>query len=147
MTTTMLGESLFIRNHVNELRRMSRWLSECAAALNIPTTEAFNLDVCANEAVLNIINYSYDDSEHHEITLELSSTNECARLIIRDDGKPFNPLNWPAHQAVRRIEDACVGGLGIHLMRHLLSRCDYRRISGSNELILEARRTPPRGNA
>lgn len=140
-------ERLVIANRTDELRRMSQWLNGCAVAMSLPAKAVFNLDVCANEAVANICSYAHEDGAQHEITLELTGTDEGVRLVIRDDGKPFNPLEWPEPAAFQSIEEARIGGLGILLMRQLLSGCDYRRNGSFNELILEARRDPPRGNA
>lgn len=147
MTAAMLGDRLVIGNRVDELRRMSRWLRESARELEIPQDVVFRLELCANEAVFNIISYAYDDTNPHDITLDLRRTGCGATLVICDDGRPFNPLSWPAHRAVTRIEDARAGGLGIHFIRNLMGRCDYRRVENLNELVLEARSDPPRSNA
>jgi serine/threonine-protein kinase RsbW len=70
-----------------------------------------------------------------------------ARIVIRDDGKPFNPLEMPVHERCGCLADAKVGGLGIHLIRCLMARCDYRREGGINVLTLEAQRKLQPGNA
>ena len=147
MNTAMLGERLIIANRADELRRMSRWLGCASARMGLAANEAFNLDVCANAAVFNIISYAYDDDQPHEITLDLTRTDTGVRLTIRDSGKPFNPLTWPAHQGALRLEEARAGGLGIHLLRQLAPGSAYRRINGINELSLDAWRDSPRRDA
>lgn len=147
MTTALLGDRIVIGNRADELRRMTQWLRESAAALDIPQDLVFQLDVCANEAVYNIISYAYADAGHHEISLELTRTAQGARLVICDDGRPFDPLAAPAHAVAGGLEDAEVGGLGIHLMRSMMARCDYRRAGGINVLSLEARRHHQPGDA
>ena len=135
----MLGERLVIGNKVGELRRMSQWLRNSAVAADISQDLICLLDQCANEAVVNIISYAYDDGKHHDLTLGLNRTANGACLVIRDDGKPFNMLEAPERKPPGSLKDAKVGGLGIHVIRRLMTRCDYRRENGINVLSLEAR--------
>jgi anti-sigma regulatory factor (Ser/Thr protein kinase) len=142
----MRGERLTISNEIAELRRMSEWLVSSGLACGIHQDVLRKLELCANEAVTNIISYAYDDSQGHDITLELDKTATGARLIIRDDGKPFNPLEVPPHRQPARLADATPGGLGIHLIRGLMSRCAYQRENGINVLRLEAHDTQQNKN-
>ena len=140
-------ERIAIRNDLAELRRMTQWLQDSARMVDVPQEFLYALDVCANEAVTNIISYAYDDNLRHDITLELSRTANGACLVIRDDGNPFNPLEAPPHQGPASLEDAMIGGLGIHLIRRMMTRCDYRREADVNVLCLEAERKVQPGNA
>ncbi len=133
----MQVDRLVIGNDVAELRRMTDWLLASGTASGIARDLVFNLDVCANEAVANIISYAYEDDKHHVIALELNTSAQGACLTIRDDGRPFNLLEVPVHQQPTSLADAKVGGLGVHLIRHLMSKCAYRRENGSNVLVLE----------
>jgi anti-sigma regulatory factor (Ser/Thr protein kinase) len=145
--TAMLSDRLVVGNDIADLRRIATWLRESGAASDIPKDLVFMLDVCANEAVSNIISYAYDDGNRHEITLELNRTAKGARLIIRDDGKPFNMLEAPEHKQPRSLQDATVGGLGIHLIRRLMAHCEYHRADGINVLTFEAHRLLQTGDA
>ena len=143
----MLGERIVIGNNVAELRRMSGWLRAYTEAADIPPECVHRLDVCANEAVTNIISYAYEEPGWHEITLELSETAQGVRLVIRDDGKPFNALEVPAHMTPASLDAAEIGGLGVHLIRRLMPHCDYRRENGINVLCLETEHKLQPGNA
>ena len=71
------------------------------------------LEVWANEAVTNIVSHACDDSKGHGITLELDKPATGARLVIREDGKPFNVLEATQHSQPASLADARIGGLGI----------------------------------
>ena len=133
----MRGDRLIIRNEITELRRMSEWLVGSGQASGLSQDILSRLEVCANEAVTNIISYAYDDAAGHDITLELNKTATGACLIIRDDGKPFNMLEAPEHRQPASLADAKIGGLGLPLMRGLMSHCRYQRENGFNVLCLE----------
>ena len=133
----MLEEQIVIANQMGELRRMTEWLHDSLLAMEVAKDSVFKLDLCANEAVANIITYAYNDKGHHDIILEMRKTADGTSLVICDDGMPFNPLNTPEHQSPRGLPEARIGGLGIHLIRQMASRCNYQRVKGFNILSLE----------
>jgi len=143
----MAGELFVLGNDLSELRRMSSWLRASAAAADVPDEVADKLELCANEAVSNIISYAFPDSGRHEISLELLPVDGGADLVIRDDGMPFNLLEVPAYQRPEDTASARIGGIGIHLIRSLMSHCSYERTGGINVLCLESRRAQPVGDA
>lgn len=145
--TTMIVERLVIANQVEELRRMSQWIADGGAAAGVSKEVIGVLDFCANEAVTNIISYAYDDAIRHEITLDLTATQSGATILIKDDGRPFNVLEAPKPKSPATLAEAEIGGLGIHLIRCMVSRCEYRRENGYNVLQLEASRGHIAGNA
>jgi anti-sigma regulatory factor (Ser/Thr protein kinase) len=138
----MHADRIIIGNRIEELRRMTYWLTDSASAAGMAKDLVMKLDVCANEAVMNIISYAFADSAPHEIVLDLTVISGGARLVIRDGGVPFNPLQLPEHTTPASLEDAEIGGLGVHL-----ARCDYQRDGGENVLCLEARQDPHPANA
>ena len=133
----MFSDRLVIVNDLRELRRMSAWLQDACAAADFGADLAGRLDLCANELVANIISYAFDDGQRHEIALEVTAAPEGASLTVRDNGRPFNLLEAPAHRQPESIEQARIGGLGIHLVRQLSSGCRYRRDGGFNVLTVD----------
>ena len=90
-----------------------------------------------DELLTNIVSYGYDDGLTHEISLRLRAEPGSLTAILRDDGKPFNPLEEaPAAVLDGSIEDRPIGGLGIHFMRTLMDEVTYQRQDGYNQLIL-----------
>ncbi|MCX7140704.1 MAG: ATP-binding protein [Proteobacteria bacterium] len=147
MTTVTPSTRFVMGNDLAELRRMTQWVQESAGAAGIAPEVVRILDHCANEAVVNIISYAYEDAKRHDIVLELNKTAHGAGLVIRDDGKPFNMLEAPEHRPAENLAGAQIGGLGIHLIRRMAARCDYRREGGFNVLSLEAQPNPQHCNA
>jgi serine/threonine-protein kinase RsbW len=68
----------------------------------------------------------------------LLSRRKDAVIEIEDDGKPFNPLEFPPAPLVSSLDDAPLGGRGIHLIRSLMTECSYQRNDGKNVLTLAA---------
>ena len=129
---------LTIVNHVPELRRMSLWLDAASRQLGLPAEWIFKFDLCADEAVTNIISYAFPDDGMHEIFLRLSLIGSLASLEIEYDGIPFNPFDAPEHVQPASLEEAEVGGLGIELMRRNMDECNYVRRNCKNVLKMTA---------
>jgi serine/threonine-protein kinase RsbW len=123
---------LVIRNQFAELRPMSAWLSETIKAMGGSDENIFNFDLCANEAVTNIISYGYTDQGEHEIILDIAVSGDVLCLSIEDDGSPFNPLEKPEHISPHNLEEAQIGGLGVDLILKIMKECHYTRINGKN---------------
>ena len=129
---------LVISNQISALRQMSTWLDTIIRPLGIAEELVFNLDLCADEAVTNIISYAYPENGVHEIALQLSIWNEALSLEIEDDGVAFNLLDWPEHVRPESLDDASIGGLGIDLIRNFMDECSYSRQQGRNILKMVA---------
>lgn len=127
---------LTIARDVGELRRMSAWIARRCETLGVSATARENLDVCANEAVANVIFHGGDATRGREITLVLERTAAEVTLQITDDGVPFDPLAAPSTALSSDLDAAPVGGLGLPLIRGLLPRSRYARVDACNVLTL-----------
>ena len=119
-------------NDLAELRRMSEWLERSGRALGIAPQRLSELELCANEAVTNVISYAYDAPGARRIGLRLARSGEAASLTLEDDGKPFDPTAAALPVPPVSLEQAQIGGLGIKLIRSMMAHCAYRRGDGKN---------------
>jgi anti-sigma regulatory factor (Ser/Thr protein kinase) len=134
----MDSATLVVTNRIPELRRMSQWLHERCTLAGVSEELFQRLDLCANEALANIMSYAYSDDAVHDIALTLDAAFDHVRLAIRDDGKPFNPLAMPEHTIPASLAEASIGGLGVHLIRRMMTSCTYERLAAHNVLTLDA---------
>lgn len=111
---------------------MSEWIHRQSKLMHLPEALAFRLDLCATEVVTNIITYAYDGALSRCLLLGITRAQSHVNLEVEDDGKPFNPLEFPPAQTVSSLEQAPLGGRGIHLIRSLTSECKYQRRDGKN---------------
>lgn len=130
--------SLKINNHVSEIRRMTQWLESAFQQMGLPATLFSRFELCAEEAVTNIINYAFPENGPHDISLRLFSKKMMVSLEIEDDGISYNPLDAPEHVQPRTLNEANIGGLGIDLIRRMMDECKYVRCDGKNRLKLSA---------
>lgn len=138
MTQTALY-SLELKNDLSELQRMSAWIHRTGEFMGLPGALGSEFDLCANEAVTNIILYAYEDSASHRISVRIRQARDLVDLEVEDDGRPFNPLEFPPPVLTRSLNEAPLGGRGIHLIRGLMAECRYQRRDGKNILTMVPR--------
>lgn len=114
--------------------RVEKWLHEALAPVALPDEALGELSLVVEEIVSNVDKYA---GLHKDASIALSAqaNNREVEIEIRDAGLAFNPLeeaqraNLGAH-----IEDAEIGGMGVHLITALTDRQSYRREGGCNIL-------------
>ena len=133
--------SLCIASDLGELERLQEAVAEFGEEGNWPPEVLYQVDLALDELFVNIVNYGYSDNARHEVEIDLTSDADALTIEIRDDGKPFNPLNdAPEPDLDAGIEDRPIGGLGIHLVLTMMDEVLYRREENKNHLTLIKRR-------
>lgn len=94
-----------------------------------------HITVASSEILANIDSYAYDNGGPVEISTLCSDRRMT--ITFRDSGKPFDPLNVKAPDIHAPLDEREPGGLGIFLVRKLMSRVRYDYIDGQNTLTIE----------
>jgi len=109
----------------------SAWARRLAEQAGLDEDKTYALDLCIVELVTNIVDHSYK-GQPGEIRLDLQVGPARAVLTILDRGPAFDPLSVPPPSKPKSIEDAQVGGFGVHLVRSMSNGCHYERRDGEN---------------
>ena len=133
--------SLFVllRNDLAELQRLNQLVTEFAEHHGLPSELVFRVTLVLEEIITNVISYGYEDEMEHEISVRLSWEDPDMKIEVEDDGRPFNPLEAPPPDMVKPLAERPVGGLGIHLVREMMDKLEYRRENDKNLLVLKTR--------
>ena len=126
-------------NDLAELPATLDWLEAVLRTAGTGAEQIGEWRLVAEEGLSNIIRHAYADTARHSIEVALELDGGEIRLVLRDDGRPFDPLAAPAPDLDRPIEERSPGGLGVHLVRTLVDCADYRRENGVNVLRLVRR--------
>ena len=79
------------------------------------------------EAVTNVINHAFAGlPPPHLIRVRLDITAELFAAEVIDNGQAFDPTTAPDPDLTLPLEQRTPGGLGIHLMRNVMDRLQYR---------------------
>jgi anti-sigma regulatory factor (Ser/Thr protein kinase) len=126
---------LELRGHLSELRRLAGWI-KAKAPHELTANISFAVQLCLEEAIANIIMHGGAKDDRLEIAIELEHNGRTLVARIEDNGGEFDPAQFPPPLLARSLEEAKVGGLGIHLMRSFANGMHYERREGRNRLIL-----------
>lgn len=123
---------IILKNELPEISRGVDHLEEFGQTNKIPSKIIYDFAMAFDELVTNIISYGYGDNNTHEIIIELKIDDGYMTAMICDDAKPFNPLEQPAVDVSKPVEDRQIGGLGIFLVRNLMETVAYEYKDGRN---------------
>ena len=130
---------LVLKNDSFELGRLRESFDEFADRHEVPDQARFQLQLCLEEMVLNVINYGFDDDAEHEIHVDFEFRIDSRTITVNilDDGRSFDPLSEvPEPDIDAKLEDRNVGGLGVHFVRTFMDGASYRHERGKNRLTL-----------
>ena len=129
-------EQLQLLNKPEELIKLKEWLNRICDSHEISDKTRFSLELVLEEAVTNVFNYAFDKTEEHQFSLELNLTESVISIILQDNGIAFNPIQHQEPLQANSIEDANIGGMGIHLIKSYSKLVDYFRKEGTNNLLM-----------
>jgi serine/threonine-protein kinase RsbW len=113
-----------------------------AVAASVPVEELEKLDLVLEEILMNIARYAYvpetgpADGGVRRLAEVAFAPDGVGKLYIEisDWGNVFNPLDVEPPDFSRGLADRPIGGLGVFLVRSLVSSMTYRREADRNIL-------------
>jgi anti-anti-sigma factor len=127
---------LALRNDRRDVPRLGDWIDGIEERCVLSSRTAFALRLCLEEIAINIVSYAYDPGAEGLIEIELRCEGQVVEAVLRDRGRPFNPLTHAALPVATNLDEAQIGGVGISLVRHFAKRLSYERVGESNNLTI-----------
>ena len=129
--------SIELKNNFSEIERLIQIVTEFGEVNNLPPNVLFAVSLALDEILTNVISYGYKDDNEHLIIIRFSLKDEELIAEVEDDGQPFNPLGAPEPDTDKPLQERQIGGLGIHLVRNLMDKLEYRRQENRNILVMK----------
>ena len=126
-----------LKNRLNELDKLKAAVSKMSATITCTKRNSKEINLILEELFTNVVNHSFNDDKEHDIDLSLSCDEKSLIIRMEDDGKPFDVTAAAAPDTKCAIEKRCVGGLGIHFVKHFIDDCKYYRKKGKNIVVLK----------
>jgi len=128
---------------LEKLLDINIWIESVAEKLNLPGPTSFAIQLCCEEAFMNIVMHSYGPhcakikDEDQTVLLTIDQEGQDITLTIQDNGSAFNPLAVaePAHP--NTLSEAKIGGLGISLMKKFSKNIQYESKGLGNLLTFQ----------
>lgn len=129
-------KKIILKNRLSELSGLAEEVSRFGQDNNLNTEIIHDLNLSLEEIISNTINYGYKDSAGHQISVEIALSGSAISAKITDDAQPFNPLQAPAPELEKPPSARKPGGMGVHLVRNLMDKIEYKREGDKNILII-----------
>ncbi len=104
------------------------------------TVEQFKIAV--DEACTNVIEHAYGGQENHQVDITIIVEHDRFTVRIRDEGAPFDQSTYRTPNLMELTKKRQAGGLGVHIIRSLMDRVEYRTRGQVNEIRMTKYRTP-----
>ena len=130
------GESeTFSCEYKPTMEDLAKASADLAKALEgVPDDCANIMMVASDEIFANIVRYS--GATDWTLAVERTHHPDGVRLVITDNGKPFDPLSHRDPDTTLCADDREVGGLGILIVKKTMSPVTYRRNNDRNILAM-----------
>jgi len=127
---------LILHNDIQQIPQLADFIETIASEANLDQGLAMSLNLALEEAVTNVIEYAYPEGSDGLVDIEAVIREGQLDFIISDSGKPFDPTAKPEVDITAGVEERPIGGLGIHLVRHIMDSVSYMREDGKNYLTM-----------
>ena len=126
------NKMLSVNPTMETVSQVAAFVEEHLEAFEVPMKLSTKLMVAVDEIYSNIVRYSGAT----EAQIRLLKEDHTLRLVFRDNGKPYNPLEAKEPDITASAEDRAIGGLGIFMVRKMMDAVDYMYKDGQNVLTL-----------
>ncbi|MBO5666804.1 MAG: SpoIIE family protein phosphatase, partial [Firmicutes bacterium] len=123
---------LSVNPTMETVSQVAVFVEEHLEKFEIPVKLSTKLLVAVDEIYSNIVRYSGASQAQVRIMKE----TDTLRLVFRDNGKPYNPLDAKEPDITASAEDRAIGGLGIFMVRKMMDNVEYMYKDGQNVLTL-----------
>ena len=127
---------LTVGGELKEIPRAAAWLASLADGALFAPGLLYNVQLCLEEALANIMMHGLGGVAEPRIHMRLSGSGGDLKLEIEDNGLPFDPATFVTPPPPRSLDEAQPGGLGIPLMRKFAGAMHYARDARGNRLTL-----------
>ena len=130
--------SLEIPNRLDGLTTLKSHVDSFAERNHLNPRLRRKVQVVLDELVSNIVRHGCSHlPEDTTISVHLMRVGHRLVIQLRDPGKPFNPFEVEEPDLDLPVEERPIGGLGLHLVRQMVSSYRYRRLENWNQVDLE----------
>lgn len=111
-------------------------------------TQASQVALAADEALINVMRHGYDKRQDGRIWLDITPLEEAGevsgiRIVIEDEARQVDPETIKG----RPLEDVRPGGLGVHIIREIMDEVRYERREGVGMKLTMTKRASTGGCA
>jgi anti-sigma regulatory factor (Ser/Thr protein kinase) len=124
-------------DNLDEIREI---VAEAARRVGFSDKEIYAIQLAADEASSNIIEHAYAGVTGGKLEIDLNTSDNKLKIIMRDHGKPFDPSSVPEPNVKADLSERKIGGLGMYLMRKLMDEVSYESSPETGNILTMIKR-------
>ncbi len=123
------------------LAGIRKFVSAAAEEAGFDDKEIYAVELAVDEACTNIIEHAYGGEGNGEIICICNDINNGLEIILKDDGKQFDPAGVTPPDFSIELEKLQPRGAGLFLIRNMMDDVDFKFSKDSgNELRMVKRK-------
>jgi serine/threonine-protein kinase RsbW len=117
------------------LETICEFITEEAKEAGLNDDGVYAVQLAVDEACSNIIEHAYSEKDAGEILCECKILDDGLEVILKDNGKPFDPDSIPEPQIGLPLEELKSRGAGLFLIRKLMDEVFYEQLGGEGSVL------------
>ncbi len=119
------GSEICINSDFAELSKIRNYVLSKAAGFGFSDDQANKIAMAVDEACTNLIKHSNKFDPSKTICVHIETDQKHFIVNILDDGKPFNPNDFPSPNLDDYLQKPKRGGLGIFIIKKVMDNISY----------------------
>jgi serine/threonine-protein kinase RsbW len=112
------------------------FVADAARQAGLNEKDIYSVQLAADEAASNIIEHAYEGVADGQIEISIGVADDSFHIIMRDQGKPFDPEAIAEPDVNAALEKRFVGGLGLFFMRKLMDEVRFEHSSATGNVLM-----------
>lgn len=124
----------------DSLAKIAEIVQQATSEFGLDTCAAYGVETAVDEACSNIIEHAYGGEDRGDIELSYSIEANELVIVLKDQGKKFNPGRIPKPNLKSTLKNRQEHGLGLYFMRQWMDEVNFDYDEGYNILTLVKRK-------
>ena len=107
-------------------------VDEFGFTTDVPAAAIAKIQLVLDEVVTNVLNHGDAD----DLRIDLNSRPGYITTIVSDNGRPYDPFRAPEPDVSLGLHERTPGGLGVMIVKNVMSDVSYTYANGRNVLTL-----------
>ncbi len=133
---------LTIQSTTEQLSLVREFVSDAARHCGFDEESTGKIALAADEACTNVIKHAYEYMPNKKIDIRVRYGNGVFEIIITHQGKTFDPQAIKPPDMREYLTHYRRGGLGMHLMRSLMDRVEYKNLPDKRSEVHLVKKIP-----
>ncbi len=132
-----------LNGNLSELERLAAEVSRFCRENALDEDAGFQLNLVLEELFVNTVRHGGCEGVDDSTRVRLQAAADGVEVEFADRGRPFDPMAAEPVNLDVPLEERAIGGLGIHLVRQIMSDLRYERCGEWNRMRMKR---PPSHN-